>query len=77
MKQTLTLESTVEEAVVRYPQTVKIFLKHGIPCMVCGEPLWGTIGENAQKYNVKDTEQLLKELNDAARESALFVNKNE
>jgi len=34
----------------------------GVPCLVCGEPLWGTIEEVAEKYNV-DLNELLDKLN--------------
>jgi len=61
----LTEESTIEELVTRFPQTVNVFIKHGIPCIVCGEPLWGTIKENAEKYDVKDLHSLMDELRSA------------
>ncbi len=58
----ITLETTVEELVLRYPETVAVFFKHGIPAISCGTPIWGTIGENAKKYGVKDPEKLLADL---------------
>ncbi len=63
----ITLDTTVEEVVLRYPESVDIFFKYGIPAIACGSPIWGTIGENAQKYGVEDVEGLLRELNDLAR----------
>ncbi|NPB03997.1 MAG: DUF1858 domain-containing protein [Thermotogae bacterium] len=60
----ITPETTVEEIVLRYPDAVDIFFKYGIPAIACGSPIWGTIGENAEKYGVEDLEGLLKELND-------------
>jgi len=62
----ITLESKIEDVVVKYPETVSIFFKYGIPAISCGAPIWGTIGENVEKYNVKDPESLLKELNEKA-----------
>lgn len=61
----VTLETTIEEVVTLYPSTVQIFFKYGIPCIACGSPIWGTIGENAKKYKVGNIEELLMELNEA------------
>ncbi len=60
----ITKETTVEEVVVKYPDAVDIFFKYGIPAIACGTPIWGTIGENAERYGVKDVEGLLRELNE-------------
>ena len=73
MEKKITPEMTVEEVITRWPQTIKVMIKFGIPALVCGEPLWGTIGENAEKYGVKDIDKLIEELNKAAGESSLFV----
>ena len=57
---------TIEDVVRRYPASVEIFYRHGLPCIACGEPVWGTIEENARKYGVKDLDALLRELNQLA-----------
>jgi Domain of unknown function (DUF1858). len=62
----ITKDSTVEEVVLRYPDSVEIFFKYGIPAIACGTPIWGTIGENAERYKVSDIEGLLEELNKLA-----------
>ena len=49
----ITENMTVEEVLERYPETVKVFTELKIPCLVCGEPLWGTIKETAERYNVE------------------------
>ncbi|NPA80242.1 MAG: hypothetical protein GXO29_04250 [Thermotogae bacterium] len=59
----ITADTTVEEVVLRYPDAVDIFFKYGIPAIACGTPIWGTIGENAEKYGVEDLDGLLRELN--------------
>ncbi len=64
----ITKDSTIEEVVLRYPSSVEIFFKYGIPAIACGTPIWGTIGENAERYNVSDLEGLLIELNELAKE---------
>jgi hybrid cluster-associated redox disulfide protein len=58
----ITRETTIEEILEEYPDTVETFMDFGIPCLVCGEPLWGTVEEAAEKYEV-DLDELLRELN--------------
>jgi len=65
----ITPEMTIEEVVVRYPDAVSVFFRHGIPAVSCGAPIWGSVQENAEKYGVKDLEALLRELNEVARKS--------
>ncbi len=57
---------TIEDLVNEYPKSVSILLKYGIKAMVCGEPIWGTLGEAVEKYRVKEKEKLLKELKELA-----------
>lgn len=35
----------VEDLLERYPVATRLLLQRGIPCLVCGEPVWGTLGE--------------------------------
>lgn len=59
----ITGEMTIEEVVMRYPKTVPVFFAHGLPPIACGEPVWGTIAENAEKEKVADLDALIRELN--------------
>jgi len=59
----ITKDTTIEEILEEFPDTVKIFMDYGIPCLVCGEPLWGTVEEAAEKYKV-NLDELLGKLND-------------
>ena len=61
----ITKDTTVEEIVEKYPGLVGILMERNIPCLVCGEPLWGTIEEAARRYDV-DMDDLLRSLNGAA-----------
>lgn len=69
MADVITPEMTIEEVVVRYPDTVSVFFRHGIPAISCGAPIWGTIRENAEKYGVKDLDALMADLNEVASSS--------
>lgn len=59
----ITKESNVEDLLTSYPSLTRVFIAHGLPCLVCGNPFWGTISELAQKHSV-DLAKLLKELNE-------------
>ncbi len=69
----ITEDSILEEVIANCPETVDVFIKFGMPCFVCGEPAWGTVGENIKRHNVKDPERLLEVLNqlDCKKESGL------
>ncbi|MEO0137538.1 MAG: DUF1858 domain-containing protein [candidate division WOR-3 bacterium] len=58
----ITKTSRVEEIISQTPDKVKIFVKFGLPCLVCGEPFWGTLEELCEKYKV-DVNLLLEHLN--------------
>jgi len=60
-------EMKIEDVLEEYPQTAGVFTEFGLPCFVCGEPAWGTIGELASRYKV-DVEKLLSALNRSAKE---------
>ena len=69
----ITRDTTIEEVVMKFPQTVEIFFRHGIPAISCGSPLWGTIGENIDRYHVKDPEKLIEELQNAIASSSTVI----
>lgn len=59
----ITRESVLEEIITAYPETVQVLIRFGMPCFVCGEPAWGTVGENMDRHKVADPEKLMEELN--------------
>jgi hybrid cluster-associated redox disulfide protein len=69
MTEKISSGTTVEELLERYPGTIKIFMDFGIPCFVCGEPLWGTIEETAVNYGV-DLSLLLERLSEGIAKDA-------
>jgi hypothetical protein len=61
MNKKVLTESLIEDLVRDFPSTVNVFTRHKLPCILCGEPLWGTVGENAARYGA-DLDKLLKDL---------------
>jgi hypothetical protein len=36
---------SVEDLLERHPDANRILIHSGVPCLVCGEPFWGTLEE--------------------------------
>ena len=41
----ITKDITIEELTEEVPESVKYLMEEGIRCIVCGEPIWGTLEE--------------------------------
>lgn len=55
----------IEELVNAFPSSVPFLIARGLPCLVCGEPAWGTLGEMAARHGLKpaETDTLVHEMN--------------
>lgn len=60
-------DTTIEEIVSNYPELVRPLMEKGIKCVVCGEPIWGTLEENAREKGIDNIEEVVAELNDIVR----------
>lgn len=60
----------IEELVRTYPFSVKYLMEHGIRCIACGEPIWGTLEEAAKEkgFNAIDINQFVSEMNQISQE---------
>lgn len=47
-------EITIEELVRRVPESVSYLMKRGIKCLVCGEPIWGTLESTSKEKGFND-----------------------
>jgi len=61
-KNNITLETTVEELVERYPEAVGFLARNNVRCLGCGEPLWCTLRELFERDGVEDPQLLIDEL---------------
>ncbi|MGM0611991.1 MAG: DUF1858 domain-containing protein [Bacteroidota bacterium] len=59
---------SIEELTDNYPFSVSFLREKGIVCIVCGEPVWGTLEEVAKSKGFDDAgiDKLVKELNEKA-----------
>ena len=56
----------IEELISRYPHSVNYLMKKGIKCIVCGEPIWGTLEDavKEKRFNDQDLNKIVRELNE-------------
>jgi len=63
----ITKEMHVDQILAQHPVLSKIFVEFGLPCLVCGEPFWGTVEELGNQHNV-NIDELVEKLNQKKRE---------
>jgi len=50
----ITKDILIEELVNNYSFSVKYLMENGIRCIMCGEPIWGTLEEAAKEKGFDD-----------------------
>lgn len=60
---------SIEELVASVPGAVAYLIERGLPCLVCGEPSWGTLEEVARDkgWTQSEIEELVAEMNSTLR----------
>lgn len=58
----ISLDIQIEDLAVKYPAAVGFLTRHGVRCIRCGEPVWGTLGELLEKEGITDPEVFVEEL---------------
>ena len=51
---TITKDTTIEELIEKVPQAVTYLSKAGIRCVICGEPIWGSLENAAREKGFSD-----------------------
>ncbi len=66
MEEQITRSMTIEEIIEKNPDAVTYLMDNGIRCMVCGEPIWGTLESAAKEkgFSDEDIERFERELNE-------------
>lgn len=57
------LHMLIEDIVEQYPQTIGPMQEMGVQCILCGEPVWGTLGDRIQEKKLKNGKEILAKLN--------------
>lgn len=53
-KRQITKDSFIEDLVIDFPFAVQYLTKAGIRCLICGEPIWGTLESAAKEKGFSD-----------------------
>ncbi|MGI6209363.1 MAG: DUF1858 domain-containing protein [Anaerolineae bacterium] len=61
---TITKEMTIGETVQDYPQTIEVFLRHGLFCLGCAAARFENIEQGAMAHGI-DVDALITDLNAA------------
>jgi len=64
MEQTISKEMSIAEVVQKYPQTIEVFLRHGLMCFGCAIARFENIEQGAMAHGI-DVPSLVKDLNAA------------
>jgi hybrid cluster-associated redox disulfide protein len=62
MKEKITKKMVLGEVITKYPQTMEIFFKYGLPCAMCHLASDETLEQAAEAHEV-ELSKLLKDLN--------------
>lgn len=60
----ITLTISIDDLVQIYPQSVHWLRERGIACIICGEAVWGNLGQVLQQcgYTNEESERLVAEM---------------
>jgi len=58
-----TKDVTIEDLLDRAPKANLFLIERGLPCLVCGEPFWGTLADLARRNGIEDIDSLIADMN--------------
>ena len=64
-EQTITPEMTIGEVLKEYPESLKVFLSHGLMCVGCAVARFENIRQGATAHGI-NVDALIKDLNEVA-----------
>ncbi len=68
----ITKDIYIEDLIEQVPSSVRFLMEEDIKCVVCGEPIWGTLEEAVLEkgYNFADLERFVIALQELAEKDA-------
>ncbi len=68
-KPEITKDILIEELVNNYPFSVRYLMEKGIRCIMCGEPIWGTLEEAAEEkgFTPEDIDSIVDEMKELSK----------
>lgn len=73
----ITKDIQIEELVDNYPFAIRYLMEKKIRCIMCGEPVWGTLEDAAKEKSFTDSEiqRFCDELNQLAEKHSDLIKK--
>jgi hybrid cluster-associated redox disulfide protein len=68
VQEAITAEMRIGDVVKKYPQTVRVFLSHGLMCVGCAVARFENIRQGAEAHGI-NVDALVKDLNKAVQQS--------
>ncbi len=65
-KQKITKEMSILEIVEKHPETIEVFMKHGLHCIGCAAARFETLEQGASAHGI-DVDKFVKDLNSALK----------
>lgn len=67
-KPIITKDILIEDLVDNYAFSVRFMMEKGIRCIMCGEPIWGTLEEAAKekKFTAQEIDNIVDEIKELA-----------
>ncbi len=69
MAEVITRDMPIGDVVQKYPQTIPVFLAHGLMCFGCAIARFENVEQGAMAHGI-DVDALMKDLNEAVKEPA-------
>ncbi len=68
----VTKDIEIEELIDKVPAVVSYLSKKGIRCIMCGEPIWGTLEEAAKEkgFSEKDIDVFVRDINELEKQGS-------
>ncbi|MEJ2544022.1 MAG: hypothetical protein P8Y99_08135 [Calditrichaceae bacterium] len=60
----ITGDMLIEDIVEKYPETIGPMQEMGVQCILCGEPVWGTLEAKVRDKGLSNLDEILTRLND-------------
>ncbi len=65
-KQKITKEMSIMEIIQKHPETMDVFMKHGLHCVGCAAARFETLEQGASAHGI-DVDKFVKDLNSALK----------
>ncbi len=59
----ITGDMLIEDIVEKYPETIGPMQEMGVQCILCGEPVWGTLEDKVCDKGLSNLDEILARLN--------------